>query len=72
MKEDFEEMNRRLQDIQDLGHMRLEKLQERNVVNKKFVVIQETRQMERDIECLSKPMEHLQGDALILTQMLRQ
>ena len=30
IKENFEEMNRRLQDIRDIGHRRLETMQERN------------------------------------------
>ncbi|MFS7987817.1 hypothetical protein Hanom_Chr11g01027331 [Helianthus anomalus] len=58
LKQDFEEMNRRLQDIRDLGHRRLQTMEERNVENKKFVVIQESRQMEKDIEFLSKPVDH--------------
>ncbi|KAJ0450548.1 hypothetical protein HanHA300_Chr15g0557541 [Helianthus annuus] len=72
MKQDFEEMNRRLQDIRDLGHWRLETMQERKAENKKFVVLQEARQMEKDIEFMSKPINHLQGEALLLAQMCRQ
>ncbi|KAJ0837699.1 hypothetical protein HanRHA438_Chr16g0781011 [Helianthus annuus] len=72
MKQDFEEMNRRLQDIGDLGHTRLQTTEERNAENKKFVAIQESGQMEKDIEFLSKPIDHLTGDALILAQMRRQ
>ncbi|KAJ0915914.1 putative No apical meristem-associated domain-containing protein [Helianthus annuus] len=36
MKQDFEEMNRHLQDIRDLGHRRFETMQERNAENKKI------------------------------------
>ncbi|XP_021984759.1 uncharacterized protein LOC110880569 [Helianthus annuus] len=72
MKEDFEEMNQRLQDIRDLGHRRLETMHKRNAENKKFVAIQESRQMEKDIEFLSKLIDHLVGDSLILAQMRRQ
>ncbi|KAJ0587539.1 putative No apical meristem-associated domain-containing protein [Helianthus annuus] len=72
LKEDFEEMNRRLQDIRDLGHQRYEIMKERVAETKKFNEMQEARQMEKDIEFLSKPIDHLQGDALILAQMRRQ
>ena len=72
LKEDFEEMNRRLQDIRDLGHQRYEIMKERVAETKKFNEMQEARQMEKDIEFLSKPIDHLQGDALILAQMHRQ
>ncbi|KAJ0527246.1 hypothetical protein HanRHA438_Chr09g0416301 [Helianthus annuus] len=72
LKQDFEEMNRRLQDIRDIGHRRLQTINERNAENKKFVTIQESRQMEKDIEFLSKPIDHLTGDALILGQMRRE
>ncbi|KAJ0462977.1 hypothetical protein HanHA300_Chr14g0510091 [Helianthus annuus] len=72
LKEDFEEMNRRLQDIRDLGHQRCEIMKERVAETKKFNETQEARQMEKDIEFLSKPIDHLQGDALILAQMHRQ
>ncbi|KAJ0582058.1 putative No apical meristem-associated domain-containing protein [Helianthus annuus] len=69
LKEDFEEMNRRLQNIRDLGHQRYEIMKERVAETKKFNEMQEARQMEKDIEFLSKPIDHLQGDALILAQM---
>ncbi|MFS8025694.1 putative No apical meristem-associated domain-containing protein [Helianthus anomalus] len=72
LKDDFEEMNRRLQDIRDLGHKRWEIMKDRVVETKKFNELQEARQMEKDIEFLSKPIDHLQGDALILAQMRRQ
>ncbi|KAJ0868393.1 hypothetical protein HanRHA438_Chr12g0574111 [Helianthus annuus] len=72
LKDDFEEMNRRLQDIHDLGHKRWEIMKDRVVETKKFNELQEARQMEKDIEFLSKPIDHLQGDALILAQMRRQ
>ncbi|MFS8026427.1 putative No apical meristem-associated domain-containing protein [Helianthus anomalus] len=72
LKEDFDEMNRRLQDIRDLGHQRYEIMRERVAETKKFNEMQEARQMEKDIEFLSKPIDHLQGDALILAQMRRQ
>ncbi|MFS7914002.1 hypothetical protein Hanom_Chr02g00148321 [Helianthus anomalus] len=72
LKDDFEEMNRRLQDIRDLGHQRYEIMKERVAETKKFNEMQEARQMEKDIEFLSKPIDHLQGDALILAQMRRQ
>ncbi|KAF5819299.1 hypothetical protein HanRHA438_Chr05g0209921 [Helianthus annuus] len=72
LKDDFEEMNRRLQDIRDLGHQRYEIMKERMAETKKFNEMQEARQMEKDIEFLSKPIDHLQGDALILAQMRRQ
>ncbi|KAM0065577.1 putative glutathione transferase [Helianthus debilis subsp. tardiflorus] len=72
LKEDFEEMNRRLQDIRDLGHQCLETMKERVAETKKFNEMQEARQMEKDIEFLSKPIDHLQGDALILAHMHRQ
>ncbi|MFS7987133.1 hypothetical protein Hanom_Chr11g01018831 [Helianthus anomalus] len=65
-------MNRRLQDIRDLGHKRWEIMKDRVVETKKFNELQEARQMEKDIEFLSKPIDHLQGDALILAQMRRQ
>ncbi|KAJ0636055.1 hypothetical protein HanOQP8_Chr17g0657611 [Helianthus annuus] len=45
---------------------------DRVVETKKFNELQEARQMEKDIEFLSKPIDHLQGDALILAQMRRQ
>ncbi|KAJ0734470.1 putative No apical meristem-associated domain-containing protein [Helianthus annuus] len=72
LKEDFEEMNRHIQDIRDLGHQCYEIMKERVVETKKFNEMQEARQMEKDIEFLSKPIDHLQGDALILAQMRRQ
>ncbi|MFS7993969.1 putative No apical meristem-associated domain-containing protein [Helianthus anomalus] len=72
LKEDFEEMNHRLQDIRDLGHQRYEIMKERVAETKKFNEMQEARQMEKDIKFLSKPIDHLQGDALILAQMRRQ
>ncbi|KAJ0947175.1 hypothetical protein HanRHA438_Chr01g0012251 [Helianthus annuus] len=72
LHQDFEEMNRRLQDIRDLGHRRLQSIEERNAENKKFVAIQESRQMEKDIEFLSKSIDHLTGDALIIAQMRRE
>ncbi|KAF5761300.1 putative No apical meristem-associated domain-containing protein [Helianthus annuus] len=72
LKEDFEEMNRRLQNIRDLGHQRYEIMKERVAETKKFNEMQESRQMEKDIEFLSKPIDYLQGDALILAQMRRQ
>ncbi|MFS7906591.1 hypothetical protein Hanom_Chr01g00061071 [Helianthus anomalus] len=72
MKEDFEEMNRRLQDIRDLGHRRLDYARKKRRKQKKIVVIQESRQMEKVIEFLSKPIDHLVGDALILPQMRQQ
>ncbi|KAM0026077.1 putative glutathione transferase [Helianthus debilis subsp. tardiflorus] len=72
LKEDFEEMNRRLQDIRDLGHQCYEIMKERVAETKKFNELQEARQMEKNIEFLSKPIDHLQGDALILAQMRRQ
>ncbi|XP_022031222.1 uncharacterized protein LOC110932175 [Helianthus annuus] len=72
LKQDFEEMNRRLQDIRDLGHRRLQTMEERNSENKKFVALQESRQMENHIEFLSKPIDHLTDDAMILSQMRRQ
>ncbi|XP_021970447.1 uncharacterized protein LOC110865496 [Helianthus annuus] len=72
LKQDFEEMNRRLQDIRDLGDRRLQTIEERNLENKKFVAIQESRQIEKDIKFLSKPIDHLTGDALILAQMRRE
>ncbi|KAJ0865427.1 hypothetical protein HanRHA438_Chr12g0540391 [Helianthus annuus] len=73
LKEDFEEMNRRLQDIRDLGHQHYEVMKERVAeTKKKFNEMQVARQMEKDIEFLSKPIDHLQGDALILAQMRRQ
>ncbi|KAF5758222.1 putative glutathione transferase [Helianthus annuus] len=72
LKDDFEEMNRRLQDIRDLGHQRYEIMKERVAETKKFNEMQEARQMEKDIEFLSKLIDHLQGDALILAQMRRQ
>ncbi|KAJ0468354.1 hypothetical protein HanIR_Chr14g0695671 [Helianthus annuus] len=50
LKEDFEEMNRRLQDIRDLGHQRLETMKERVAENKKFNEMQAARQTEKDIE----------------------
>ncbi|KAJ0805906.1 hypothetical protein HanPI659440_Chr02g0083641 [Helianthus annuus] len=71
MKQDFEEMNQRLQDIRDLGHRRLETMKERNAKNKQFVALRESRQMEKEIEFLSKPIDHLVGDALILAEMRR-
>ncbi|KAJ0789377.1 putative No apical meristem-associated domain-containing protein [Helianthus annuus] len=71
-KQDIEEMNQHLQDIRDLGHRRLQTMEERNAENKKFVAIQESRQMEKDIECWSKPINYLTGDALILGQMRQQ
>ncbi|KAF5815286.1 hypothetical protein HanXRQr2_Chr03g0121371 [Helianthus annuus] len=72
LKEDFNEMNRRLQDIRDLGHQRYEIMKERVAETKKFNEMQEARQMEKDIEFLSKPIDHLQGNALIIAQMRRQ
>ncbi|KAJ0580646.1 hypothetical protein HanRHA438_Chr04g0170141 [Helianthus annuus] len=72
LKEDFEEMNRRLQDIRDLGHQRYEIMKERVAETKKINEMQEARQMEKDIEFLSKPIDHLQGNALILAQMRHQ
>ncbi|KAJ0559410.1 hypothetical protein HanHA300_Chr06g0200051 [Helianthus annuus] len=72
LKEDFDEMNRHLQDIRDLGHKRWEVMKEQVAETKKFNEMQEARQMEKDIEFLSKPIDHLQGDALILAQMHRQ
>ena len=72
LKGDFEEMNRRLQDLHELGKKRLETMQERVAENKKFVALQQERQMEKDIEFLSKPIDHLTGDALILAQMRRE
>ncbi|KAJ0908029.1 hypothetical protein HanRHA438_Chr07g0305851 [Helianthus annuus] len=65
-------MNRPLQDIRDLGHQRYEIMKERVAETKEFNEMQEARQMEKDIEFLSKPINHLQGDALILAQMRRQ
>ncbi|KAF5791282.1 hypothetical protein HanXRQr2_Chr09g0392841 [Helianthus annuus] len=65
-------MNRRLQDIRDLDHKRWETMKERVAENKKFNEMQAARQTEKDIEFLSKPIDHLQGDALILAQMHRQ
>ncbi|MFS7983739.1 hypothetical protein Hanom_Chr11g00978041 [Helianthus anomalus] len=59
LKEDFEEMNRRLQDIRDLGHQRLETMKERVDETKKFNDMQEVRQMEKDIEFFSKSIDHL-------------
>ncbi|XP_035843994.1 uncharacterized protein LOC118490450 [Helianthus annuus] len=56
LKDDFEEMNRRLQDIRDLGHQRYEIMKERMAETKKFNEMQEARQMEKDIEFLSKPI----------------
>ncbi|KAM0005955.1 hypothetical protein Hdeb2414_s0191g00828441 [Helianthus debilis subsp. tardiflorus] len=47
LKEDFEEMNRRLQDIRDLGHKHWEIMKERVVETKKFNEMQEARQMEK-------------------------
>ncbi|KAJ0570317.1 hypothetical protein HanHA300_Chr05g0176701 [Helianthus annuus] len=47
-------------------------MKDRVVETKKFNELQEARQMEKDIEFLSKPIDHLQGDALILAQMRRQ
>ncbi|MFS7905825.1 hypothetical protein Hanom_Chr01g00052221 [Helianthus anomalus] len=47
-------------------------MRERVAETKKFNEMQEARQMEKDIEFLSKPIDHLQGDALILAQMRRQ
>ncbi|KAJ0520699.1 hypothetical protein HanIR_Chr10g0462251 [Helianthus annuus] len=47
-------------------------MEERNAENKKFVAILESRHVEKDIESLSKPIDHLTGDALILAQMRRQ
>jgi hypothetical protein len=72
LKDDFEEMNRRLQDIRDLGQRRLETMQQRVVENKRFVELQEARQREKDIEFLSKPIEDLEGDALRLAMLHRQ
>ncbi|XP_022037396.1 uncharacterized protein LOC110940140 [Helianthus annuus] len=72
LMEDFEKMNRRLQDIRDLGHKRWETMKERVTENKKFNKMQAARQTEKDIEFLSKPIDHLQGDALIVAQMHRQ
>ncbi|XP_022031997.1 uncharacterized protein LOC110933061 [Helianthus annuus] len=72
LKGDFEEMNQRLQDIRDLGHKRWETMQERLIENKKFNEMQAARQTEKDIDFLSKPIDHLQGDALIVAQMHRQ
>ncbi|MFS7980225.1 putative No apical meristem-associated domain-containing protein [Helianthus anomalus] len=72
LNDDFEEMNRRLQDIRDLGHQRYEIMKEQVAETKKINEMQEARQMEKDIEFLSKPIDHLQGDALILAQMRRQ
>ncbi|MFS7999526.1 hypothetical protein Hanom_Chr12g01167271 [Helianthus anomalus] len=40
--------------------------------NKNFDAVQEARQMKSDIECLSKSIDHLQEDVLILAQMRRQ
>ncbi|KAJ0524964.1 putative No apical meristem-associated domain-containing protein [Helianthus annuus] len=71
LKEDFKEINRHLQDIRDLGHKRWEIMKERVAENKKFNKMQAARQLEKDIEFLSKPIDHLQGDALILVQMHR-
>ncbi|KAJ0431781.1 hypothetical protein HanIR_Chr17g0852111 [Helianthus annuus] len=65
-------MNCLLQDIRDLGHQRLETMKEHVAETKKFNEMQEARQMEKDIEFLSKLIDHLQGDALILAQMHRQ
>ncbi|KAJ0614037.1 hypothetical protein HanIR_Chr02g0058031 [Helianthus annuus] len=65
-------MNRRLQDIRDLGHKRWETMKERVGENKKFNEIQAARQTEKDIEFSSKPIDHLQDDALIVAQMHRQ
>ncbi|KAJ0836522.1 hypothetical protein HanRHA438_Chr16g0767921 [Helianthus annuus] len=65
-------MNRRLQDIRDLGHQSYDIMKERVAETKKFNEMQEARQMEKDIEFLSKPIDHLQGDVLILAQMRRQ
>ncbi|KAF5772711.1 hypothetical protein HanXRQr2_Chr13g0580431 [Helianthus annuus] len=59
LKDDFKEMNRRLQDIRDLGHQRYEIMKERVAETKKFNEMQEARQMEKDIEFLSKPIDHL-------------
>ncbi|KAJ0887974.1 hypothetical protein HanRHA438_Chr09g0396901 [Helianthus annuus] len=72
LKEDFEEMNRCLQDIRDLDHKCLETMKERVAENKKFNERQAARQTEKDIEFLSKPTDHLQSDALIVAQMHRQ
>ncbi|KAJ0901497.1 putative No apical meristem-associated domain-containing protein [Helianthus annuus] len=47
LKDDFEEMNRRLQDIRDLGHQRYEIMKERVAETKKFNEMQEARQMEK-------------------------
>ncbi|KAL9998434.1 hypothetical protein Hdeb2414_s0545g00914651 [Helianthus debilis subsp. tardiflorus] len=65
-------MNPRLQDIRDLVHKRWEIMKDRVVETKKFNELQEARQMEKDIEFLSKPIDHLQNDALILAQTCRQ
>ncbi|MFS7911622.1 hypothetical protein Hanom_Chr02g00120301 [Helianthus anomalus] len=65
-------MNQPLQDIQDLDYRRLETKQERNAENKKIVAIQESSQMEKDIIFLSKLIDHLVADALVLAQMRRQ
>ncbi|KAM0009358.1 putative No apical meristem-associated domain-containing protein [Helianthus debilis subsp. tardiflorus] len=59
LKDDFEEMNRRLQDIRDLGHQRYEIMKERVTETKKFNEMQQARQMKKDIEFLSKPIDHL-------------
>ncbi|XP_021985857.1 uncharacterized protein LOC110882065 [Helianthus annuus] len=72
LNKDFEEMNRRLQDIRDLGRKRWETMKERVAENKKFNEMQAARQTEKDIEFLSKLIDHLQGDALTVAQMYRQ
>ncbi|XP_022036781.1 uncharacterized protein LOC110939530 [Helianthus annuus] len=71
LKEDFEEMNRRLQDI-ETSDTSWETMKERVAENKKFNEMQAARQTEKDIEFLSKLIDHLQGDALIVVQMHRQ
>ncbi|MFS7900151.1 hypothetical protein Hanom_Chr00s097895g01802191 [Helianthus anomalus] len=48
-------MNRRLQDIRDLGHKCWETIKEPVAENKNFNEMQVARQTEKDIEFLSKP-----------------